>query len=232
VLFDALDRTDEVEFRTLFTPLAQTNMVDLIRSQAGYGDDFHFIKRKRTNKIVTQHSQGRLLNLPASAYFSHSFEEIRQNFIGKNADYFKAIYFDFAPLWAIPMYQDKPVHSLQPVPALSQKYSCKEYEILSNRVGAEYVVHEQTKTQAILKSVFVSSQNGVDEMRVTAYSYDTIPRVDYVTVHGGDGHWHSVAVEWDEYIPLEQTSRFFVAPSSAAPHDKVIATRNDLCIFQ
>lgn len=232
VLFDALDRTDEVEFRTLFTPLAQTNMVDLIRSQAGYGDDFNFIKRKRTNKIISQHSQGRLLNLPASAYFSHSFEEVRQNFIGKNAEYFKAIYFDFAPLWAVPMYQDKPVHSLQPVPALSQKYSCKEYEILSNRVGAEHVVHAQTKTEAILKSAFIGSKNGVDEMQISAYSYDSIPRVDYVTVHGGDGHWHSVAVEWDEYIPLEQTSRFFVAPSSVAPHDKVIAMRNDLCIFK
>ena len=50
VLFDALDRDNEVQFRTLFTPLAQTNMVDLILSDDTYGDDFHFFKRKRMNK--------------------------------------------------------------------------------------------------------------------------------------------------------------------------------------
>ena len=53
VLFDALDRNNEVQFRTLFTPLAQTNMVDLLLSDTGYGDDFHFIKSKRTNRIIS-----------------------------------------------------------------------------------------------------------------------------------------------------------------------------------
>jgi hypothetical protein len=86
VLFDALDRNNEVQFRTLFTPLAQTNMVELIRSSSGYGDDFNFIKQNRTNKIVTQHSQGRVINLLASAYFSYSFDIIKENFINKNTE--------------------------------------------------------------------------------------------------------------------------------------------------
>ena len=46
VCFDALDRTHEIQFRGLFTPLAQTNMVDLILSKVGYGDDFDFIDTK------------------------------------------------------------------------------------------------------------------------------------------------------------------------------------------
>ena len=111
VLFDALDRTNEVQFRTLFTPLAQTNMVDIIRSRSGYGDDFNFIKQNRTNRILSQHSQGRAINLLPSVYFSYSFDIIKENFISRNADYFKAVYFDFAPLWAIPIYQERPVHS-------------------------------------------------------------------------------------------------------------------------
>ena len=48
VLFDALNRTNEVQFRTIFTPLAQTNMVDLLLSKTGYGDDFNFFKNKLT----------------------------------------------------------------------------------------------------------------------------------------------------------------------------------------
>lgn len=231
VLFDALDRTNEVQFRTLFTPLAQTNMVDLIRSQSGYGDDFNFIKQNRTNKIVSQHSQGRVIILLPSAYFSYSFDIIKENFIRENVDYFKAVYFDFAPLWAIPIYQERPVHSLQPIPDYSQKYSYKECEALSNKVSAEYVVHPRTKTHAILKSSFVNSQNDVDEIRISAYSYDIIPRVDFIPVHGGDGRWHNVPVPWDDFIPLEATNSFFVAKSELAQSHNVIAQRNNLCIF-
>ena len=231
VLFDALDRTDEVQFRTLFTPLAQTNMIDLIRSQSGYGDDFNFIKQKRTNRIISQHSQGRVITLLPSAYYSHSFDVIKESFINKNADYFKAVYFDFAPLWAIPIYQERPVHSLQPIPDYSQKYSYKECEALSNMISVEYVAHPRTKTHAILKSTFVGSKNNVDEICISAYSYDIMPRVDFVPVHGGDGHWHSVPVPWDDYIPLEASNNFFVATDDIAQGQNVVAKRNNLCIF-
>ena len=231
VLFDALDRTNEVQFRTLFTPLAQTNMVGLILSKIGYGDDFNFIKQKRTNRIVTNHSQGRAINLLPKNYVSYSFDIIKENFIGKNTEYFKAVYFDFAPVWAIPIYQERPVHSLKPIPDYSQLYSLKECEALANAVNYEYVVHPDTKTQAILKSSFVNSQNNIDETRITAYSYDIEKRVDIVSVHGGDGRFHDVSVPWDEYIPLEANHNFFVAKADIAQNQNVIARRNDLCIF-
>ena len=231
VLFDALDRTDEVQFRTLFTPLAQTNMVDLIRSEAGYGDDFNFIKQNRTNQIISQHSQNRVIIIPASAYVSYSFDIIKENFTNKNAEYFKAIYFDFAPIWAIPIYQERPVHSLDPLPDYSRKYSYKECEALANKVSAEYVVHPKTKTHAILKSTFISTQNQTDEISISASSYDIIPRVDYVSVHGGDGKWHNVPVNWDDYIPLEAKNNFFVTTLEKASNKSIIAQRNNLCIF-
>ena len=231
VLFDALDRTNEVQFRTLFTPLAQTNMVDLILSKTGYGDDFNFVKTKRTNRIVSDHSQGRGINLLARVYPSHSFDVIKENFIGKNAEFFKAVYFDFAPILAIPMYQERPVHSLKPIPDLSQLYSLKECEVLANIMDESNVVHPDTKTKAILKSAFVHSKDGVDETCITAYSYDMEPRVDIVSVHGGDGKWHNVPVEWDEYIPLEAQNHFYVTSVDTAENKKIIASKNGLCIF-
>ena len=231
VLFDALDRTNEVQFRTLFTPLAQTNMVDLIRSQSGYGDDFNFFKQNRTNRIVSQHSQKRVITLHPSVYFSYSFDIIKENFISKNTDYFKAVYFDFAPLWAIPVYQERPVHSLQPIPEHSQTYAYKECEALSNKISDKLVVHPHTKTRAILKSSFVNSQNDIDEICISAYSYDIIPRVDFIPVHGRDGHWHNVPVPWDDYIPLEASNHFFVATSDLAQNKNILAKRNNICVF-
>ena len=232
VLFDALDRTNEVQFRTLFTPLAQTNMEALILSKTGYGDDFHFIKQKRTNRIVSNHSQGRAINLLAGNYTSFSFDIIKENFTGKNAEFFKAVYFDFAPLLAIPAYQERPVHSLKPIPDNAQLYALKECEALTNVVSSQHTVHPDTKTQAILKSSHIRSEDSVDEICVTAYSYDIAKRVDIVSVHGGDGRFHDVPVEWDEYLPLEASNQFYICANEAAEDKAVLARRNGLCIFQ
>ena len=231
VLFDALDRTDEVQFRTLFTPLAQTNMVDLILSKTGYGDDFNFFKVNRMNKIISNHSQGRLINLLPGVYTSYSFDLIRENFINKNVEFFKAVYFDFAPLLAIPIYQERPVHSLKPIPDMSRLYSQKECEALANMIDYQYVVHPSTKTQAILKSSYVGSKDNVDETCITAYSYDIDQRVDVVSVLGGDGRYHNVSVPWDEYIPLQHSNSFYVAAENITKSDNIMATRNGLCIF-
>jgi len=232
VLFDALDRTNEVQFRTLFTPLAQTNMVDLIRSGVGYGDDFNFIKKNRTNKIITRHSQERGITVIPSEYASYSFDIIKEKFISKNVNYFKATYFDFAPLWAIPIYQERPVHSLDPIMDYSRKYSHREYEALSNKVDLEYIADPRTKTNAIFKSTFIASKDGVDEIAVTAYSYDIISRIDFVPVYGGDGRWHNVPVPWDDYIPLKALNNFFVATSDLANGRNIMARRKNICIFK
>lgn len=232
VLFDALDRDNEVQFRTLFTPLAQTNMVALLLSKIGFGDDFNFIKQKRTNRIVSHHSQGREINLLAWQYRSYDFDVIKENFVGKNTAFFKAVYFDFAPLWAIPVYQERPVHSLKPIPDYSQLYSLKESEALANAVDAQYVVHPDTKTQAILKSTYLGRVDNMDETSITAYSYDIEKLVDYVSMLGGDGKIHSVAVEWDNYLPLEAEHSFCIGTAEQAAEKDVIARRNGLCIFE
>lgn len=230
VLFDALDRTDEVQFRTLFTPLAQTNMVDLLLSKVGYGDDFNFFKDKRMNTIASTHSQGRALILPTHGFASHSFEIIMHNFLNLNMEYFKAIYFDLAPILAIPAYQERPVHSLKPIPDYNQLYSLKECETLANLVNKEAIVHPDTKTPAILKASYLSTSEKVDKTSVTAYSYDIEKRVDIVSVYGGDGRWHNVSVPWDEYLPLEATSQFGITAinSSVTP----AASKNGICIFK
>lgn len=231
-LFNALNRTNEVQFRTLFTPLAQINMEDLIFSKSGYGDDFNFIKAKRTNKIISSHSQGRAINLLPKDYMSYSYDIVKNNFINKNIDFFKATYFDFAPLLAVPAYQERPVHSLKPLPDYSRLYSAKECEVLANSIPYKNVVHPDTKTSAIIKTSFVESKDGIDSTHIVAYSYDIKKRVDIVSVFGDDGHYHDVPVEWDEYLPLEANHNFCVSTSDVAKDKSVIARHNDLCIFE
>lgn len=230
VLFDALDRDNEVQFRTLFTPLAQTNMVSLLLSKVGFGDDFNFIKEKRTNTIITQHSQGRVINLFPREYISYSYDIIAQNFIHKNTEFFKAVYFDFAPLLAIPVYQERPVHSLKPIPDYARISALKEGEALANMVPHEYVVHPSTKTPAILKSAYVKTKNNADEISVTALSYDIEGRVEVVPVWGGDGRMHGVPVPWDAYLPLTAQNSFLISADDMKNRTP-LAKRNGLSIY-
>lgn len=232
VLFDALDRTDEVQFRELFTPLAQTNMVDLILSKSGYGDDFNFFKNKRMNKIISNHSKGRSLKISADDYRSYSFDAAKERFVGKNTEFFKAVYFDFAPLWAIPAYQESPVQSLKPINIPDRLYALKEYEALANVAEPKYIVHPDTKTSAILKSKYVATKDGVDETLITAYSYNTKDRVDMISVLGGDGRYHEVPVHWVEYLPLEQSNSFFVTKQENKKNINMLAAEDGLCMFK
>jgi hypothetical protein len=57
-------------------------------------------------------------------------------------------------------------------------------------------------------------------------------RVDFVSVFGGDGYFHNVAVPWDEYIPLQAQNNFYVSGSDNAPIGNILARKNNICIYK
>ncbi|MBP3313804.1 MAG: hypothetical protein J6K84_04010 [Oscillospiraceae bacterium] len=230
VLFDALDRDHEVQYRTLFTPLAQINMENLILSKEGYGDDFHFLKKRRMNTIVTQHSVGRELLLHPKEFDSFAYDEISKLFHQKHAEFFKSVYFDFAPLWAIPIYQERPTHSLNVPKGARQEWALKEYETLANVAGSYQFHHPNSKTPAMLKTAFVEHSSAGDHVTVTAYSYDTAPRVDIVPVFGGDGCMHNVSVPWEEYLPLEYRTNCLVTDENSPK--EALSKWHGLCMIK
>lgn len=204
VLFGAVDRDHETQFRLMYTPLGQQNTVDLLTSKTGYGDDFYFRKYKRFNVVTSEHAQGRDLDVSPAHYYSYDVDTARRNFVGYNVNYFKSIFFDFAPLLSVPAYVEAPCASLEPIEDASSYYTYYEHEVLSNALGGQRLAHEQSATNAILKTEHLEKRGGEDVVRVTAYSYAAVDRVDFIPVYGGDGKYHSVPVPWVEYIPLEK----------------------------
>lgn len=99
--FGAFDRDNEVQFRLLFTPLAQKSMLQLFKSKDGYGDDFTFIKNKCMNTIISEHAQDVNIFLDSNSFKDFDYRSIRDKFINSNNECFKSIFFDFAPLFAI-----------------------------------------------------------------------------------------------------------------------------------
>ncbi len=202
VLFNALDRDNEVEFRLLFTPLAQKNIVNLITTALPYGDDFEFYKCKMINIIRTEHDQGQDYYSEPSNYISYDYDLSKKSFIEYSCKYFESLYFDLAPLLSIPLYQQHKPHEFIYKEIYERNFTNYETEQLANSFNINKFKHKDSITNVILKTSLIEKDNSSDKVNVRGYTYTGIERVDYVSVYGGDGYYHDVPVYWTEYIPI------------------------------
>ncbi|MGN0846966.1 MAG: MAG1210 family protein [Kiritimatiellia bacterium] len=207
VLFQTKNRTNEVEYRLLFTALAQTQMLQLLKDRTvGYGDDFTFVKKRKINLLESAHLDAARIDTNPSALKNWSVDDAWAAFRDFNEKFFKDVYFSLAPILAIPLYQQTRPHAdiwkgvLPETPS-----SFWEHESLANYYGDGPFRHPDCATRNILKTHVVGRADGVTRVAVTAHGYRAVRRVDYESVYGGDGCWHDVPVEWDEYLPVERT---------------------------
>lgn len=205
VLFNATDRDNETEFRLLFTPLAQKNMLDLLKNSP-YGDDFSFKKRKKINYISSAHSHVWDTDTSNKRFYNFDIDDAKKNFILFQNEYFKHFYFELAPLLSIPLYQQhKPSEYIYKHDYV-RNYTSYQTEVMANLIGENKFCHPLTKTRSIIKTTYNNKNGLTDNVSVKAYSYDTKNHTSYISVYGNDGHYHDVPVEWVEYIPLTYDS--------------------------
>ena len=211
VLFHADDRNDEVEFRVLFTPLAQEQMVRLLNdTEVGYGDDFHFRKNGMINVVFPMHLNGSCLDVDPSRFAGYSYDNVKQYFISRSCDFFKSVYFAFAPLLTIPLYQQTRTSRSIYRDNGRKGISSWESESFINYLGRSRFAHSDSITENILKSSGL--QDSADgAVTVDAHGFKGIDRIELVPVYGNDGRWHNVPVPWVEYVPVCKTSRINVA---------------------
>ena len=210
VLFQALDRDNEVEYRLMFTPLAQRNMVKLIKTNEPFGDDFHFAKEKKLNFIISKHSQGFDYLANPNTFVGFDLEEMEERFIKFNCRYFEGMYYDLVPLLTIPVYQQtKPKEFIYETP-YKANVSGYEQESMANRLDINILKHKLSETKVILKTNFDHKQGSEDIVNVKAYSYRTVKHIEHVSKLGGDGRMHTIPVEWVEYVPLVKDSQIAV----------------------
>ena len=218
-LFNALDRNDEVEFRLLFTPLAQNNMEELIRMKEPYGDDFTFYKQKELNYIKTAHAQGFDYSANPMNFINFDANKAKEDLINYCDAYFQSLYFDLAPLLCIPLYQNYKATEYIYKDNHKGRFTSFETESLINHFDPADLVAKETATEAIFKTEFVSRDDDADIMSVTAHTFKAIPRVDMVPTIGGDGHTHLVPVHWNEYVKISKKTPFIVRDSKKSRYE-------------
>ena len=215
--FHAKDRDNEVEFRLLFTALAQTQMMALMEDQkVGYGDDFTFEKCRRINYLVSKHLSAAPIDTDPARFRDWDYDRAFKTFTDFNNRYFKDLYFALAPLLAIPLYQQTRTHEEIWKDVLdAEGANFWEHEAIANCYGGAKFRHPDCITDNILKTRVTRREDGVSDVAVTAHGFRGESRVDYVEVWGGDGNCHDVPVEWTEYLPVEQTSPMRLSESDA-----------------
>lgn len=200
-LFGAFDRDNEMEFRLLFTPLAQKNLTSLIKSQAPFGDDFYFTKFKCLNFIASKHSQSIDYTLPPELFINYNIDNAKAYFVDRHLEFIQGLYFDLAPILSIPLYQRMKNKEFIYKSKYDKNYTDLEEESLANKMPTCYFMPTNSITQQILKCQFVEKNGSMDQVKVISHSYKGITHIDYVPTPGPDGKIHSVPVEWIEYIP-------------------------------
>ena len=208
--FGGLDRDHEVQYRLLFTPLAQKSMLDILTHPDPYGDDFAFHKEKMINTIISNHSQSADYDGDPSVFYHFDLEKARENFINRNVAYFKGVFFDLAPLLAIPLYQQYPTNEYIFKRDIGADYSRHLSEMEANRFKEEYFRPAECITPIILKSRFFSQKDNTHAVTIHAHGFRGVEHVEYVSKMGGDGRYHDVPVHWIEYIPVEKATPFVV----------------------
>ena len=210
LFFGGLNRNNEVEYRLLFTPLAQKAMLDLFKSGEGYGDDFSFIKQKMMNILYSSHMQTNNLFLEDGYFGDFDYEVIKDRYISFHDEFFRSVFFDLAPLLCIPLYQQHKARDYIYKDTIKSNVPTTIHEIAANTFDQRLFLHKDSDTEGILKTRFMKRNDSSDTIEVHAESYKKIPHVDYVSVMGRDGHLHSVPVHWFEYELLEEESEISV----------------------
>ncbi len=209
LLFHATDRSDEIQFRLLFTPLAMSQMVALLKDdKEGFGDDFAFTKLGRLNAISAGHLNQFSLDTNPQLFASNSIDKAEEGFMTRAEEYFRHVFFALAPYLCIPLYQQ--VQSARTIYGYKPgELSCSwEQESLANYLGEGYFAHPQSITRNILKVGRVIRKGGEGQVQVTSHGFKGVERRTYVSVWGGDGKCHEVPVDWIEYLPVERTASF------------------------
>ena len=222
VAFDTSNRNNNQQYALLFTPLAQESMMNLLKDKkVGFGDDFDFGKQRMINIIFSKHMQSLNLDMNPQQYKGFDYDKAEADFYAINSRYFRAIYFCFAPLLCVPMYQQiRPQEDIYGR-NMQQHSSFWEHEALANFWGQGRFKHPSCVTNCILKTEQLQTIGDNSTIKVNAYGYRTEQHLEYVSKWGGDGNLHHVPVYWDEYLPVTGSGMIYLKEDNNFKDDSV-----------
>lgn len=205
VLFNAKNRDNEQQFRLMFTALAQTQMVKLIKDNTTCGDRFVYEKIKKSNFIFPYFINTNFdFFVDYNEYLNdYNYEEIIDKISYKINTIFFNLYFTLAPLFCIPAYMQNKPEKFNPLFEKNyQKYCYIQHEELVNKLRYTPNINPKSVTENILKVDYVEQLEGKEYIKATAKGFYTEERIEYIDVLCQNGKYYKVPVKWYEYLPI------------------------------
>lgn len=212
VLFNALDRDNGLEYRLIFTPIAQKAMVDLLLNET-YKDYFCFLKRGESNLVLPLKVSTDMFDVGPEYFYNIDNRLSRQKFVNYNLRYFKSVYYFFAPLFTIPLYkQHQDINYIYGEQRTNS--TSLEQETLANVLPRDYLLGSLINTKVIVNTSNAMKINDItDKVHLTIKGYQRIPRTEEVPIVAGNGQTYFVTVNWFEYKPVTITRDMYVYTS-------------------
>lgn len=221
-LFRATDRDNESQYRLLFTPLAQTEMTKLLKDdEAGFGDDFAFYKRKTINVVHPKHLDDARLIVPNNYFTGMDYDTVRKKFNDYHNEYFRHIFFTFAPIFAIPLYIQHQTQEFIYQDLYDSNVSFYQHEMIVNSMDESAFTPVDSVTHNILKTELTTRQDDTDTINVYSWGYRGEERVEYVSKFGGDNRFHNVPVPWTEYFKVDKSTQVDVKLFNGNDDDEI-----------
>ena len=189
-------------------------MVKLLNDTgAGYGDDFCLRKTNRITCIASEHLNSTPVAQEPFYTDMYDLQKIKASFMANSEDFFRRIYFAFAPLFLIPLYNEP---RIDPPAAGPETVSENELE------GAAFYYSEHYKPpQSITENIFnigkFRRSGAVVSAVVESIGFRGETHVEYIPRTAGNGRVYTVPVEWVEYIPVTQCTPIHACKEADLP---------------
>jgi hypothetical protein len=181
--------------------MAQEEMVKLLHLK----NDYSFTKIDELNTIDSLSFNNNDLYYFANRYYKHfDHRKIKEDFIDFNTNFFIGVYFMFAPLLTIPIYQQTRYYDIASKKG-DQGHSHLSLESKINlSLDKNLYFHHDSKTENILKAQRVSLKNNIETDIITSYGFQTRFRVVIITVIDFEAGAVPVPVTVIDYIPVSK----------------------------
>ena len=200
-------RSDEIEFKSIFTPYTQEKMVELLQNNS-----YNYIKKNETSFIVNNNFKNFDLKVYVDNLNHFDIDEVVKNFKNFHLGLFDKIYNIFLPLLSIPLYQREKFIDVQDKKN-ENHISRKEIEsLIDTYVSYEYFKLPSAGTKFIHK--ITSSKKGkakdIDwSLHVVEHnSFRPDRLIKQVSVHDSRVGNVIIPVDYINYIPLKSQNLF------------------------
>ena len=200
-LFFAIDRDDELQFRELFTPVAQMNMVDIIKDNE-FGDYFILEKKRSLTKVQIKDRIFKSFSWEMwediQQFKDYDIRKIIEKVLEKNQIFLDKYLMMFMPILAVPYLQEEGDQYEEDFVEGQMHYSQQQAEVLANCMDTSVFVGK--KTPIMVSAKYTGTEGRMDSYILDIHYYDTYPRIEKTEGKASDGSSHPVDVEWIEYI--------------------------------